>query len=154
MIFRSPRPMTRYAELSHGLLLCLVLVLPLLRLGWDQWAQTMVALIWSFVLFLGSLLLLLGRSGEFTRFGLAFRCWGPLIVLLVGAGVLSALLSLYPHSAFPAVLNDFSAFAFFFLGAGVSEIWRSRYVAASVGSAVLAVISIFLFGGLVQWAPS
>jgi hypothetical protein len=139
--------MTRFSELSHGLLVSLVLILPLLRLGWDQWAQTAVALMWSFLAGLGSLLVLLGRSGEFSRFELFFRRWGLLLVAALGASVVSALLSPYPRSAFPAVPNDFVAFAFVLLGAGISAVWRSRYVAALAGAGILAVLSVSLVGG-------
>ena len=139
--------MTRFAALAHGVLGALVLCLPLMRLGWDQWAQTTVHLIWSFFLILGSVLLLFGRTGSFSQFHLVFPRWRTLWLVVLGTSLLSSLFSPFPHSAFPAFLNDLPAFAFFFLGAGSSEKRRFFYTRALVGAGVLGVgIALLLRG--------
>lgn len=131
--------------MAHGTFGTLVLVLPLMRLGWDQWAQTTVHLVWAFFLCLGSLLLLLGRFGEFSQFQSAFRRWGPLCVVVGGASLLSSFFSSYPHSAIPGFLNDIPVFGFLFLAAGSSEERRSLYSRSLVGAGVLGVGIALLF---------
>jgi tetratricopeptide (TPR) repeat protein len=145
--------MTRFASLSHGVLLSLVLVLPLMRAAWDQWAQTAVHLIWSFLIVLGALLVLLGRTGDFQRFGSAIRKWGPLWAVFLGAGLLSALRSAFPHSALPSVLNDAPVFAFWGLAVGSSAHRRGLYARTLAGAGVLAVLSALLggTGATVPW---
>lgn len=154
MTVRSPRSMTRYASLAHGVLLSLVLVLPLMRAAWDQWAQTSVHLVWSFLILLGSLLILLGRSGDFQRVDSAFQKWGPLWAVFLGAGLLSALRSGFPHSALPSVLNDAPLFAFWAVGIGSSSHRRGLYARALAGAGILAVLSALLggVGAVVPWA--
>lgn len=139
--------MTRFLDLAHGFLLSLVLVLPLMRLAWDQWAQTAVHLIWAFFIVLGSILLLLGRSGDFSRFESALRRMGPLGATFLGAGLLSTVFSPFPHSAIPAYLNDFPVLAFILLGAGASDKRRVLYSRAIVGAGLLSVLAAFLFSG-------
>lgn len=139
--------MTRFASMAHGALGALVLFLPLLRLGWDQWAQTTVHLVWSFFIFLGSVLLVLGRSGDFSQFQSALRRWGPLCVVVLGASLLSSVLSSYPHSAYPGFLNDIPALGFLILAAGSSGGRHSFYSRALVGSGVLGVGIALLFRG-------
>lgn len=139
--------MTRFSDLAHGFLLSLVLVLPLMRLAWDQWAQTTVHLIWAFFIVLGSILLLLGRSGDFSRFESALRRIGPLGTTFLGAGLLSTVFSPFPHSAIPAYLNDFPAMAFILLGAVASDKRRVLYSRAIVGAGLLSVLAAFLFSG-------
>jgi hypothetical protein len=37
----QPRTMTRFTALSQGVIFSLIVGVPLLRLAWDQWAQTL-----------------------------------------------------------------------------------------------------------------
>jgi len=130
--------------MGHVILLFLVFSLPLLRVGWDQWAQTLVHLVWSFLLILGAVLLLMGRSGEFSRFSIQVGQWGLLSVVLLGASLLSALSSPFPHSAIPALLNDIPLLAFFILAAGSSNVRRSQYSQVLAGTGAVAVLATFL----------
>nr|MBP9128473.1 hypothetical protein [Elusimicrobiota bacterium] len=104
--------MTRYAALSQGLIVSLIVGIPLLRLAWDQWAQTLVAGLWGFVTVLGAVLLLTGRSLDAgpipSTFRLNFLLWGTVLV----SSLISTLTSSFPHSAIPGFLNDFPAVAF------------------------------------------
>ena len=138
------RPMTRYAALAHGALLSVVFVLPLLRLGWDQWSQSLVHLVLAFFGVLGAVLLLLGRSMDLSRLRGALRRYGPFLAVMGGAAFLSTVRSPFPHSAIPGLLNDFPAVVFFLVATGVSDGRRADYTRALAGAGVLAVVAALL----------
>jgi tetratricopeptide (TPR) repeat protein len=152
-VISSPvRPMTRYISMSHAILLFLVFSLPLMRVGWDQWAQTIVHLVWAFLLVLGAVLLLMGRSGDFSLFQFVFNRWGPPFTVFLGTSLLSALNSSFSRSAFPAFLNDIPLVAFFFLGAVASVGRRFHYSQVLAGTGVVAVLAAFVgSGGASSW---
>lgn len=150
------RPFHRSAQIFHGTFLCLLLLIPLLRGAWDQWAQTLVLVTWAFLGGLESLLLIRGRAAALDGWFDVLRDAGPALGLFVGAGLLSAARSDYPNSVLPAVLNDGPALAFFFLSAAAPPRLRPLYVRALAAGAALplAAASAAAFSSPDQFAQS
>ncbi len=82
-----------------------------------------------------------------SRFFSAFRDLGPLVIVFISAGLLSTVLSPFPHSAIPGLLNDFVAVSFLFLAAGSSDTRRTLYSRALVGGGFLAVFAALFLSG-------
>jgi O-antigen ligase len=133
--------------LGHGFFLSLVMVLPLMRNAWDPWAQTLVLGAWAFWILLGGVLVW-RRGARFPPLENALRTRGPLWGAILALGLISMVFSVYPHSAVPGALGDFSTAAFFFLGAGLSREKRPLYRRALAGAGALAGVAALVLNGV------
>jgi len=150
------RSFHRSAQIFHAVFLCLILLIPLLRGAWDQWAQSLVLVTWAFLGGLESLLLVRGRAAALDDWFETLRVAGPPVGIFVGAGALSAVRSAFPNSVWPAVLNDLPAVAFFFLTAAAPSRLRPLYWRSLAGGAVLplAAAGVAAFSSREQFAHS
>jgi hypothetical protein len=138
---------SRFLFLGHGFFLSLVMVLPLMRNAWDPWAQTLVLGAWAFWILLGGVLVW-RRGARFPPLENALRTRGPLWGAILALGLISMVFSVYPHSAVPGALGDFSTAAFFFLGAGLSREKRPLYRRALAGAGALAGVAALVLNGV------
>ena len=139
---------------THGILLSLILILPLLRAGWDLWSQTAVVAVWTLVVLFETYNAFRYRPKDpprpvipakagIHRFLMVF----PASVLIplgvyVGAALVSAGVSPFPFSAHAALLVDAPAVAFFLWGASVVK-HKDLYRRALAGAGLLAVGAAF-----------
>jgi predicted negative regulator of RcsB-dependent stress response len=139
------RPMTRYLSLTRAILLGFVLALPLLRLAWDQWVQSLVGVSISFLVVLGCVLVLMGRTADGGRGLSVTRSYGPFGAVVLLASLVSTFQSSYLQSALPGLLNDFPAWAFFFVGAVSQGETRILFRRAFAGAGLVAIVAAFLY---------
>lgn len=147
MTFLSQRPTTRFAALSQAMILFFIVAIPLSRLAWDQWAQSLVLLGFSFLTILGVGLLFLGRRLDFFQWTSTFRSglifWG----IVVGSSFISTIISPFPQSAIPGLLNDIPAAVFWCVAVGSGENVRSRYRWAFALAGTLGVVAALVWSG-------
>jgi O-antigen ligase len=114
---------------------------PLLRACWDPWSQALVIGVWAFFIALGGLLWMRRKYASSPEFG----GWRPVLRsvrwplgLYFGFSFLSACGSAFPHSAWPTLLLDLPAVAFFLLGAA----------SASMEKSMCSILLVAVLGGL------
>jgi O-antigen ligase len=139
--------MTRFTALSQGVIFSLIVGVPLLRLAWDQWAQTLVAMGWSFITVLGAVLILLGRTFDWGQVPFPFRSGTILWGVVLASSLISTLTSSFPHSAIPGLLNDFPAVAFWCVAALSQVKRRDLYRRAFALAGVVAVVAALIWSG-------